>query len=167
VTVSSRSFFYFVSCYLMSLSFTTWHNRLDFMIYILLRYLFYSYKKLLQVWKQECCVQEFWLLYFRNIFCFFSSCFTIKLPNLLNIHCLQSLMNFNFIHKSLYCCLNITFSRPNFSEIFATISAFVIFFLIYYIVIIFWVCKYRNLKTIIQANSLNFNHINFYFATNN
>jgi hypothetical protein len=85
----------------------------------------------------------------------FSSSFTIKLQNLLNKHCLQFLMNFNFIHKSLYCCLNITFSRPNFSEILLRYLLSSFSFLIYYIVIIFWVCKYMNLKTIIQANSLN------------
>jgi hypothetical protein len=72
-------------------------------------------------------------------------------------------MNFNFIHKSLYCCLYITFSRPNFSEIFATISAFVISFLIYYIVIIFLSVQIYEFKNN-YSNSLKFNHINFYFC---
>jgi hypothetical protein len=128
VTVSSRSFFTFVS--LPYVSFFYHLVSILWLINILLCFVIYLYsfnKKLCRFECRNVVCRNFLLLYFGNISSF-SSSFTIKLRNLLNKHCLQFLMNFNFIHKSLYCCLYITFSRPNFSEIFATISAFVIFF---------------------------------------
>jgi hypothetical protein len=100
---------------------------------------------------QVCYVQEFFYCCFLEIFFqFFSLVFTINSETSNNI---VSSFNefFNFIHKSLLLLLCITF-QDLLLEIFATISAFVISFLIYYIVII--EVQIRNLKTIIQANSL-------------
>jgi hypothetical protein len=76
----ARLFFLLCSSYLC-LFFTTWHNRLDFMInnIILLRYLFYLFKKTLQVWKNVVC-RNFDIVFLNISTCFFSSSFHDKTP---------------------------------------------------------------------------------------
>jgi hypothetical protein len=137
VTVSSL-FFLRLSCYLMSLSFTTWHIvSILWLINILLRYLsLLLQQNFLQVWMQECCVQEFFIVYFwKYFFQFFSSSFYNKTRNLLNKHCLQFLMNF-FIKVSTVACtspfLDLIFLKFLLRYLLSSFS-----FLIYYIVIIF------------------------------
>jgi hypothetical protein len=120
VTVSSRSFLTFVRCYLMSLSFTTWHIFVDFMINILFCFVicFHSLYKTLQVWCRNIVCRNFIVVFLEIFLPVFSALvFTIKLPKPLKYTLSPVSMIFYFIHKSLYSRLYISFSRPNFSEI--------------------------------------------------
>jgi hypothetical protein len=101
VTVSSRSFT-FVSCYLMSLSF--YHLAYLSILWLILLFCFVIYftPSTKNFCRFECrnVVCRNFIVVFWNISSSFSALvFTIKLPNLLNIHYHQFLMNFNFIHK--------------------------------------------------------------------
>jgi hypothetical protein len=99
VTVSSRSFFLCVATLCLFLFYHLAY-LVDFMINIIVSlFVFIFYKNFCRFECRNVVCRNFYCCILEIFLPFSALVFTINFQNLLNIHCLQFLMNFNFIHK--------------------------------------------------------------------